>query len=347
MYKIFNLIFFIFFLSIPLSSLANKYIEKTVEWYKLKYIQYQIWDSDYTLQVGISDEDTNLMNLTNSYWWITSLNWVYFCPSDYSSCGGYSHTINERYVEGKKIAPYNTTWDRVVFAWGEDMTPFIFQTDQINPDKELHIYEWFANFPLIMKDWKDMVEYYRDNYLMYDKLRDEVPRHFICWDKEKKNIYFWVIHDIDLDKMWLILSKIWCHDALNLDAGRSRAFIYNGKYIAGPGRDILDALIIKRKWLNTYDIREKTDIVLNRISKLINWKTKEQKIYILEYLRESISKLVQDIYEDNSENIFDEEWKKIWYTLDIKDLRELKKVYLLNSLEYSVKEMIDEINDTE
>ena len=59
----------------------------------------------------------------NKYNWVTAVNWIYFCPKDYSECENKDFTINERYINWKKIATYDDTWERVVFALDKDNKP--------------------------------------------------------------------------------------------------------------------------------------------------------------------------------------------------------------------------------
>jgi len=43
------------------------------------------------------------------------------------------------------------------------------------------------------------------------------------------------------------IRQFGCMDAINLDAGGSLALYDKGKYIVGPGRNVMDAFIIVRK----------------------------------------------------------------------------------------------------
>jgi len=57
-------------------------------------------------------------------------------------------------------------------------------------------------------------------------------RHFICSNKEKTHIYIGRTSPTSLDSLAPALYELGCWDAINLDAGDSAHFIYNGRSIA-------------------------------------------------------------------------------------------------------------------
>ena len=56
-----------------------------------------------------------------------------------------------------------------------------------------------------------------------------------------------VVYDITLAKMPEYLLGIGCYNALNLDNGGSSALHARGKYQIGPGRNIMDAFVVRKK----------------------------------------------------------------------------------------------------
>ncbi|MDD3302811.1 MAG: phosphodiester glycosidase family protein [Candidatus Gracilibacteria bacterium] len=339
--KIIKLSIFIGLVSIIHGTYANTYLEETINGHKVKVIKYDLNSKDFIFKIGKNENEnaTSLRDLMDKENGISAVNGVYFCPSDYSECKGKDFTINERYIDGKKYAGYDDTGDRVVFALDKNNVPFLFQTNQINTDKETEIYNGLGNFPLLLKDGKDMIEYYRDRNLIDKKMKAKMSRNFICSDKEGKNLYFGYVFDVELDFLHGILTKIGCYNALNLDAGASVAMIYNARYIVGPGREILDGVIIERKGLNTSELREKTKTVIPKIEKIIKFKTYSKKIEYLEKLSKTLGQARTKIYELNSIDLYDENGNNYGYKIEISDILLLKKLYIINYLDKLIYEL--------
>lgn len=114
-------------------SNANTLIERTIDWYKAKIIEYETDSEIYDIKIWVHPKDWwTLRSIMNWVWLITWVNGVFECPKDYASCWWKTYTINERYVNWQKRWVYKSTWDRVVFGWNKDIKPFLFQTDKIS-----------------------------------------------------------------------------------------------------------------------------------------------------------------------------------------------------------------------
>lgn len=337
-------ILFLFSLCFLLSSnfvSANNFIEKEINWYKFKVVKYDLKSSDFIFKVWVNPDwdATSLRKLMEENNWISAVNWVYFCPADYSECKWKDFTINERYVEWKKIAWYDDTWERVVFALDKNNIPFLFQTNKVNADKENEIYNWLWNFPLLLQDWKNMIERYWDVNLIDLKMKAKMQRNFVCSDKEKKYLYFWYTSAIEMNELPYNLALFWCYDAINLDAWKTSAMIYNSRYIIWPGRDLLDGIIIERKWLDTKELVSKLEKVREKIYKNLKTKPIWKQIKYLDDLSKKLVNTRSNIYELNSVDLFDENWKNIWYEINVNSLNNLKKLYIINYLDKVVYEL--------
>lgn len=329
-----------FLFSINIAS-ASSYIEKTIDWHKIKVMKYDLNSKDFTFKIWVNPDwaATSLRTLMEKENWISAVNWVFFCPADYRECKWKDFTINERYIDGMRYAWYDDTWDRVVFALDKNQNPFLFQTNKINPDKEADIYTWLGNFPLILKDWKNVIEHYREQWLIDKKMKASMSRNFICSDKEWKNIYFWYVYDVILDHLHSVLTEIWCYNALNLDAWASSAMIYNSRHIVWPGRNILDSLIIERNWLDTKFLRSKANNWISKVEKSLRFKTLVRQKKSLKNLSSSITKMRTKLYNLNSTDIYDNNWKKIWYEINTSSISTLKKLYFINYLDKLIYEL--------
>jgi len=340
MKKIFYIILLIFISCFISQAFWNTYIERYILGHTVKVIQYDLSSDIYEFEIWVTQDATDIRSLMMNYNWVTAINGVFFCPNDYTACGDTSHTINERYVKWEKISTYKSTWDRVVFALDKGKEPFLFQTDKINPEREEDIYQGFANFPLLMRDWDNLVESYHDLWLIDAKMLAKIPRNFICTNKEKTHIYFGLVYNISLDRMPVVLERLGCSDALNLDAGWSTAFLYNWWYVAGPGRDILDGIIIKRKWLDTEAIEEKAMKLSRKIDDIItDSMSLERQISILWSLDRKLREIRKNIYKKYTTETINQWNVNIWYEIEINSLKWLQDVYLVNALQYHLKEV--------
>nr|MDD3719984.1 phosphodiester glycosidase family protein [Candidatus Gracilibacteria bacterium] len=333
-FKIIFLLYFIFSFS-TLVSANNDFFDETLSGITVKVVKYDLSSTGFTFKIGMNQDGnaTSLRELMEANNGITAVNGIYFCPKDYSECNGKDFTINERYINGKKIAKYDDTGERVVFALDKNNKPFLFQTNNINPDKEEEIYNGVANFPLILKDGKNMIEHYWDVGLIDTKMMVKMNRNFICTDKEKRYLYFGYVYNIELNYLHSVLTKIGCYDAINLDAGKSSAMIYNSRYIVGPGRNILDALIIEKNGLDTKEIRDTLKVGIEKIDKYLKNQPIGKKIIFIDGLTKSLEKYRRIIYDFNSRDLYDENGNVIGYEIYANSTENLKKLYIINYLD--------------
>ena len=328
--------FIIIFLALFIANntFANTYIEQTIDWKKVRIIEYDLLSKDFTFKIGINDYDkaSTLQDLMERNNGISAVNWVFFCPADYSSCWWKNYTINERYVNWEKYAWYEETWDRVVFAITKENIPFLFQTNKINSTLEKQIYNWVWNYPVLLKDWEPQTEFYRDIWLIDSKMKAAMSRNFICSDKAGKKLYFWYVSSIELDALPWILLKIECYNALNLDAWVSSAMMYNWRYIIWPWRDIMDWLIIERNGLDTQKSRDLSIKIMENINAELEDKPVNYQTWLTEWLLNKLKDLRSKIYEENSIDLVNENWIANWYKIEINDIETLSRMYSINYL---------------
>lgn len=347
-------IIFLVLILIPNLTLANTYIEKKINGYTFKVIQYDLTSQDYEIKVVKTDDATNLWNLMKQNNALTWVNGVFFCPTDYSWCNtNKSFTDNERYIAGEKYATYLTTWDRAVFGWDINKKPFIYQSGKINMDFESEIYYWLGNYPLLLNEWKNMLEEYWEKWLIDGKMKAKWTRNFICSDEKKENIFFGLVYDATLEEATSALRNFWCYDALNLDAWLSTVFMYNNRYLVWPQkRDILDAVVIERKWLNISEIstiwENITKILLQDIEKRSKKSLEKTDTYLTSYMnglesirKKAYEKYSSDIYEVN----FVGELDKVGYRIDSPNLKHLKLITLINEVFENLKKLRSEVRE--
>jgi hypothetical protein len=341
---LFLFLFFSFNISI---SYANTYIETSVDWYDFQVIEYDKTSKLYDIKIAISNSGASLSNILKENNGISWVNWVFFCPADYVwMCKWRENTTNnERYVAGEKIAKYDETWNRVVFAWDKYVNTFLYQTNIINLDKEKDIYYWFSNWPLLLKNWVSQTKKYWDLGLIDNKMKLNWTRNFICSNIEDSRIYFWFVKSINIDKLAIVLKKFWCYNALSIDAWYSSAFLYNWRYIKWPGRDIIDSVYISPKWFNILDLEEKIKQMSKLILKNISWKNIYEQIEYLEKMEIKLINYKNIFYEQYSTDIFhkDIEWNLLnnGYKIDINSNKALKQIYIINSIWKNLNQILN------
>lgn len=342
MKKIFFAIIFSIIFSASVS--ANTYIENIFNWKKMRVFEYDIKNENYIFKVAVNPDynATSLKKLMEENNGISAINWVFLCPKDYKECGKMDFTKNERYVAWEKFFNEFSTGNRVVFAWDKQNNPFLFQSGKINPDREKDIFYGFANHPLILQDWVDKVPEYADLWLVDTGMKRKWTRNFICSTEKKDKIYVWFVYDISVPDLPEYLKKFGCFDALNLDAWATSSMIYNWRQIVWPGRNLLDWVIIERKSLDTKVLREKTKVVRENLKKILENKTPNEKIEIIEKFNKAISNYRNGIYDRNSFKFYDENAKQTWYKIVLEDLKTLENIYLLNYVSTVLNEFLNE-----
>ena len=330
-------IFIIFIFCIPNFVSANVFTKTQIQDIWFQYISYNVWSELYQINTVISDDVSPLSDLAISNNAITAINWVFFCPADYPQCQGKNYTINERFLNGEDLSFYPDTGDRWIFWWDREWVPLLHQTGKINPEDRWNIYEWLGNFPILYADGKNMLEYYHDVWLYDNKMKFPAYRHFICSNKEKTHIYIGRTSPTSLDSLAPALYELGCWDAINLDAGNSAHFIYNGRSIAQWSRNILDGFTISHKDINVSELEEKLDTLMSQVIKQYKKYPPRSVIKRLESFLKIIPKIRTEIYEQYSEDILDIEWNIIGYTTEITSLSDLKRIYMINGLEKRIK----------
>jgi hypothetical protein len=310
-------------------SFAQGYFYSTIDIdnIHLNYIEYSIDDPIYRLDVQISEKATELSELAKSHNALTGLNGIFFCPEDYSQCGGKNYTINERFIDGEDLSFYEDTGERWVFAWDEFGLPFLFMTGKINPEKRDEIYEGMGNFPILLLNGQDTIPYYAGVWLLDKKMTTTAPRHFICSNKERTSILFWRVSSLPLSLMPKYLSQIWCYNALNLDAWYSSHMIINGAQIVDARRNILDGFFISSPFIQTSSVQADADSILRKINTFSQKYSPNQQIQIRAALKEYLKKIKNTLYESiEISNDFS------GYRYDFSDIEQVKKIYRLNMI---------------
>ncbi len=304
-YLLVVLFFFLISSTYSYQNLINKRIDS--HWVKVIKV---ILGGKYKIVSSLSEKWDRLINLMNKVYWVSAINWAYFCPADYSNCWWKNYSNAPRFYNWKNYSKYwNDFGINWVFAFDKKDKPFIVMNylwwdapenlkKQINSDKIKDIYRWIWNFPVLLLHWNDIVSLYETQ--LSRKMKLSWPKSFICSTKDDKTIYMWYVSNITIYNMPIFLKKnFWCYNALNLDSGGSLGMIYNWKVIKKHWRDIMDAFVVvdieKENKVKQILFKNKKllDRVVNKIKKFY-W----NNIYVIKALVSKIEYL-KNKYSNN------------------------------------------------
>ena len=249
---------------------AQAYQEILIEnrgWHAIRVIKV-ILDWEHFVVASVADEWwETIQSLTKKVWWISSINWAFFCPKDYSSCDT-TFSYYERIFKWDGES-YSQFWPdtsiRWIFWFTRDGNPLFVQNkisdsdvglfSNINSDRIDDLYFWISNFPVLLIEWDDVTAWASE--YIDSKMTWRWNRNFICSTEDWKTIYMWVVWTMSVRNMASYLkNNFGCYNALFLDAWASSAMVYSGKVLSQWTRKLItDAFVVvdreaylKLKW---------------------------------------------------------------------------------------------------
>ena len=268
--KFSHIILIVFCALLSILNYTSAYQEILIEnrwWHAIRIIKV-ILDWEHFVVSSVAEEwGETIQSLTKKVWWISSINWAFFCPKDYSSCDT-TFSYYERVFKWDG-ASYSQFWPdtsiRWIFWFTRDGNPLFVQnkisnTDaglisNVNSDRIWDLYFWISNFPVLLIDWDDVTAWASE--YIDSKMTWKWNRNFICSTKDWSTIYMWVIWTMSVwDMAPYLKEQFWCYNALFLDAGASSAMVYSWKVLSQWSRkNITDAFVVvdreaflKLKW---------------------------------------------------------------------------------------------------
>jgi len=277
-------------------------------WYWYEWLQildnsvFEIPLDKYEIKVRVWNPVSHIWNEIEKVWWVGWINWSFFCPKEdaYNRCWWDNSTSSERISNGINYSKYpKDTWVRWVFGFTKSGEAILVQNNlwyikwynmNTNSGRYDEIYHWIWNFPILIDQDRNPLEFYTD-HIDYKKNLQKATRNFICANKSWDRVYMWFVSNKTIYEMPDYLSdRFDCYIALNLDAWKSSAMFYNNKYIIWPWRKVTDWYIIVPKperldhQLKTYKLNKKeqkeTIKLYNKFKKqiLIWWEKKKKQI---------------------------------------------------------------------
>ena len=238
---------------------TSAYQELLIEnrgWHAIRVIKV-ILDWEHFVVSSVAGEWwETIQSLTKKVGWISSINWAFFCPKDYSSCPT-TVSYYERIFKWDG-ASYSQFWPdtsiRWIFGFTQDGNPLFVQNkisdgdvglvSNINSDRISDLYFWISNFPVLLIEWEDVTAW--ASAYIDSKLTWRWNRNFICSTEDGKTIYMWIVWTMSVRNMAPYLKEqFWCYNALFLDAWASAAMVYSGKVLSQWSRKLItDAFVV-------------------------------------------------------------------------------------------------------
>lgn len=167
------------------------------------------------------------------------VNGSYFCPDTYPDCQSkknsfdfpvYNSRLNHWINEDKLF------WDNRALIY-QDGSQYRF----VKNAKDFHgsLSAGIANYPALLDKGNSVV----NDYTLSDKQQARGTK--VGLGLNGNRVFVVVAQNVDMDDFATVFKSLGALDALNLDTGGSTAFWYGGHYLAGPGRNLPNAVLFK------------------------------------------------------------------------------------------------------
>lgn len=169
------------------------------------------------------------------------INGPYFCPAEYPSCAGKTNSFDTLLMNKQKVY-FNSdnnvysTVPAVIFSGNS--ARFVGQSLEWGRDTSVDAV--IAAQPLLLSGGE--VRFGGDGD---PKKGSKGSRSFI--GTKENTVYIGVVRSATVAEVAHVLKAMGLQNALNLDSGGSTAFMANGKYVAGPGRNTPFGIVLVRK----------------------------------------------------------------------------------------------------
>lgn len=170
-----------------------------------------------------------------------AINGPYFCPAEYPSCADKKNSF-DTLIMNKNKAYFNSdnnvysTVPAVIFSGNS--ARFVGQTLEWGRDTGVDAV--IAAQPMLVS--RGNVVFGGDAEI---KRAGKGSRSFI--GASGNMAYIGVVHNVNAAEMAVVLKEMGIQGALNLDSGGSTALWVNGRYVAGPGRNLPFGILFVRK----------------------------------------------------------------------------------------------------
>lgn len=169
-----------------------------------------------------------------------AINGPYFCPATYPTCANKKNSFDTLMMNRQKVYfnSDNNVYSNVPVAVFSTTSRFMTQSGQWGRDTSVDAV--IAGQPLLVFNGQSQFSGDGD-----PKKSSKGTRAFL--GGTDNNVYIGLVYNCTVAEMANVVAKLGIKNAINLDSGGSIALLQNGKYLAGPGRDLpFGIMIVKR-----------------------------------------------------------------------------------------------------
>ena len=183
----------------------------------------------------------SLQDYVNEYGGFAGMNGSYFCPPDYSSCGGKVNSFDYALYHsqaGKWLNKDARSWDKTgLFTFNGNSVEFYKKSNEFGGGG---VTGGISNYPSLVKNGEVVVK--DGDLTSYQKIKG--TRGAIGVGGE--NLYLAIITSATVEEAAYAMRALGAKHALNLDGGGSSAMFVDGRYVLGPGRSLPNAIVLTR-----------------------------------------------------------------------------------------------------
>lgn len=180
---------------------------------------------------------------------------TYFCPPDYSECLGKENsflwpvydTDGATMVNAKSLivhkGPLLSSSSDGAYRYFHRSAEFGASATQFESAYGTRLEAAVANYPSLVEDGTVVV----DGEAMLDDGQRTIKALRGAIGFDGRFVYLALVRDATVPDAARVMRALGATDAMNLDGGGSAALWYGGNYLYGPGRQLPDAILFKRK----------------------------------------------------------------------------------------------------
>lgn len=169
------------------------------------------------------------------------INGSFFCPAEYPSCVGKTGSFDTLLMNKNKVYfnSDNNVYSTIPLVYFTGNTMGV-RSQSLDWGRTTDVDAVIANHPLYIQGGNNMFGGSNEQ-----KLNDVGTRTFVA--NKGTMVYIGIIYNATSANAAAVLKTMGMDNALGLDQGGSTALWMNGSYLAGPGRNIPNALLFVRK----------------------------------------------------------------------------------------------------
>jgi len=184
---------------------------------------------------------STLADFVNRAGGFAGINGPYFCPAEYPSCSGKTNSFDTLLLNKNKyyFNSSNNVYSSVpALIFSGSSARLVGKSAEWGRDTGVD--SVIASQPLLLSGGE--IRYGNDSDA---KRTQKGSRSFIAY--KGNTVYIGVVRNATVAEVAKVLKNLGIEGALNLDSGGSTAFIVNGKYVAGPGRQTPFGIVLVKK----------------------------------------------------------------------------------------------------